>query len=450
MIKHIFFTLVGALTSTVFAYDRCENNKNTDQSRQLQYFNDIALTNQESCAQNKSPSSEIRKEIEARLKRTTDPAFISGVANDRQKKFEAFPWAEQFYVGKDSRGNPVPILDWFINPKFAKTAANKEELRKEFVDTYVAYAEKYNCTPIIVGEGAGAPESSVAGIHKMGQMLETPFFERVYNKGYADNAFIQARNKQDEQMKMKDPEFAKKVKDFVSTNNSDSFKDFKKSGQLRLCTDTPHLGTNEVVGQEIEPCAGDFIQNFKDNQFQLSGNELSGIVNSPEGKALSSCLKERLAQGAKIRQVSISSSASTLNNTKDAAKLFGAKGFSRLSQARAETTRDFILPALFAEAGASFDRYKGKQTTLNAKGMNGDGTSGPCAYELNSLGKEQLKMTYKNDLGRKELDQYKYVKVTVAFDRLIKSKSDRKTYYEPAFQCKRLRLECPRSGGSSL
>lgn len=436
---------------TASAFDRCDDNKNTDQSRQLKSLNAITLTDQSSCSQKNTPTSEIRKEIEAKLKKTSDWVFVNSVANDRKKKFETFPWAEQFYVGTDSKGLPVPILDWFNNPKFSKGDSNKEQLKKEFVDTYVAYAEKYNCTPIIIGEGAGAPERSVAGIQKMGQMLEAPFFEKVYNKGYADNEFIRARNKQDEQMKLKDPELAQKVNDFVKKTNSDSFQDFKKSGLLRLCTNTPHLSTNEIVGQEVEPCVGDFMQNFKDNQFQLSGNELSGIVASAQGKELASCIKGRIAQGSKVRQISISSSASTLNNTKDAAKLFGAKGFDRLSQARAETTRDYILPALFAEADVPFDQYKkGKQVSLNSKGMNGDGTSGPCAYEVNSSGKEQLKASYKNDSGRKELEQYKYIKVTVSFDRLVKSKSDRKTYYAPAFQCKRLRLECPQSGRSSF
>jgi hypothetical protein len=187
------------------------------------------------------------------------------------------------------------------------------------------------------------------------------------------------------------------------------------------------------------PCAGNVSGLFKDNQWTTS--TLDQKVGTEATDEVTSCIRDRMAKGAKINHVSIFSSASSLNNTGEAAKKFCKKGFLALSQARAESARDKILPGLFAQAGQAESSYQSK-VVLKYNGSNGNGTSGLCPYTIKE-GKEVLKDVFKTAEGKKELDSSKYVTVQVTFEDQTNPVVDTKLHYAAKYFCRSISLECP-------
>ena len=215
-----------------------------------------------------------------------------------------------------------------------------------------------------------------------------------------------------------------------------------------MCTTRPDLdGQGQIPGRlrsevKYPPCAGNFTQNFDNNKYDVTPTELSKLLETKEAQEVSACIKSRLAQGAKLHHISITSSASALNNTQEAKKRFCEKGFLGLSEARAETARNKILPGLFDHAGQeSFDFSQVKVQT-NASGANGDGTSGDCPYTYTKSGQEVLKPYYKTKAGQEELDANRFVKVQVTFEDATKRVAETVPHYQPMYRCKKIEFRC--------
>jgi hypothetical protein len=373
----------------------------------------------------------IRKAIEADLNFTTNPSTITRLQGNWDGFIKANPRFQKFYAERsrsdqDKKTAPVPILDWFSDPEFASSVKTSEEYRKAFIEKYVAFAEKYDCKPTFyAGANHIEPHPTIKEFStaKMGR---------------------EEKERRLAQMKkeLNDPVNIQAVTDRMKSLGESSLNSF------RICTTRPDLDSQGQIRGLVRtallypPCAGNFTQNFENNKYDVSETELSKLLETKEAQDVSACIKSRLAQGAKIHHISISSSASALNNTQEAKKRFCEKGFLGLSEARAETARHKILPGLFSRAEKEgFDFSKVKIET-NALGANGDGTSGDCPYTYTKSGQEILKPYYNTKAGLQELDENRFVKVQVTFEDATKRVSESIPHYQPMYRCKKIDLKC--------
>lgn len=364
----------------------------------------------------------MRKIIEGQLSFTTDPKRVEDLKRNWSSFVKGNPWAEKFYgprSNSESRLPAVPILNWFADPAFAENAKSSEEYKKAFVDNYVAFGQKMDCQPTFRASDKyieSHPTIEHFNADKMGKE-QREFKLRNMRKEMADPKNVQALQ-----------ERLKKISD----ESLDTFL---------ICSSKPELEARTTVSMKYQPCAGNFKKNFENNKYDISSTELKKLLETAEAKEVSACINQRLAQGAKLHHISINSSASSLNNTGEAESRFCKKGFLGLSEARAETAKNKILPALFAKAGqAGFDPSKVK-VDINAAGSNGDGTSGDCPYETKA-GREVLKSRYASKAGQAELEDSKYVKVQVTFEDGTKKVSDSIPTYQPMYRCKKIEFKC--------
>ena len=424
--KTALFFVILFLSNSLFAQAAAKCDPKTDLTRNA---NDIKAVSCEEinrsgqCKETvKVEANAMRKIIEGQLNFTTDPKRVEDLKRNWNSFVKANSWAEKFYgprFNSESRLPAVPILEWFADKSFAENAKSTEEYKKAFIEKYVAFGQKMDCQPTFKGGSnyiEAHPTIKQFNADKMGKE-QREFNLRNIRKEMADPKNIQAAQGH-----------LKKISD----ESADSFY---------ICSSKPELEGRTTVAQKYQPCAGNFKKNFENNKFDVNTSELNKLLDTPEAKEVSACINQRLAQGAKLHHINISSSASSLNNTGEAEARFCKKGFLGLSQARAETAKNKILPALFAKAGhAGFDASKVK-IDINAGGANGDGTSGDCPYETKA-GKEVLKAKFISKAGQAELENSKYVKVQVTFEDSSKKVSDHIPTYQPMFRCKKIEFKC--------
>lgn len=366
----------------------------------------------------------LRSRITSLIKISEDPARIKRFKENWNNESRLNPWAMKMYAERSSyeiqeKLAPVPILDYFSDVQFSSFAKSKEEYKKAFIEKYIDFAKKMDCSPTFrVSSNYVEAHPTLQGFsaEKMGR----------------DEREARIRSLRED---MNKPENIKAVQDRMKKIADES------TSKFFICNDKPELDARYKVTERYQPCAGNFKKNFENNKYDVSETDLSKLLATSEANELSQCIKDRLAQGAKLHHVSIVASASSLNNTGEAEKKFCKKGFLNLSTARAETARNKVLPELFAKAGfAKFDLNK-TQIEINATGANGDGTSGPCVYEMKN-GKEVLKPYYSTKAGQEELDENRYVKIQVTFEEASKKVDDRVPHYRPMYRCKKIDFKC--------
>lgn len=372
----------------------------------------------------------MKKRIENYLKVSEDPQYIERMRTNWDLQIKYNPQFEKFYAERDSidkknQRPPVPLMKWFSDPIFSEFAKGHEDYKKAFIEKYVAYSQKYDCVPTF-------DRGSI-------DLEPHPAIKSFSSEKMGSNQILRRLD----QMKteMQDPKNIQALNDHMKKMGDQSLDRFY------ICTTRSEVdGSGYVRGlvtqsQRSMPCAGNFKKNFLNNKHDVSPSELSNLLNSQEAQAVSACIKERLAQGAKVHHISITSSASSLNNTGDSAIRFCKKGFLGLSTARAETARDKILPGLFKQAGQMQLDMSQVKIDINPNGSNGDGTSGDCPY-IYKNGQEILKPYYNTKTGQEELDQSRYVKIQVTFEDNSKKINDSVTTYQPMYRCKKIELKC--------
>lgn len=372
----------------------------------------------------------LRNRISRLLDLSVDPAKIEAAKRNWSSFVSLNPWAPKMYAERSQyeiqeKLPPVPIMDWFSDPKFSDGVKSKEEYKKAFIDKYVAFAKKMECSPTFkASDNYIEPHPTVQGFtaEKMGRDEKEMYLRQLKEE-------------------MNNPKNVQAVKDRMKKISDES------ADRFYICRDKPDADgqgfppARLTVAQKYQPCAGNFKKNFANNKYDVSQPELGKLLATSEADELSKCIKDRMAQGAKVHHISVIASASSLNNTGDAEKRFCKKGFLGLSEARAETAKNKILPGLFEKAGhKDFDLSKAN-IEVSAQGANGDGTSGPCVYETKN-GKEVLKPYYNTKAGQEELDENRYVKVQVTFEDTSKKVNDNIPKYQPMFRCKKIEFKC--------
>jgi hypothetical protein len=145
------------------------------------------------------------------------------------------------------------------------------------------------------------------------------------------------------------------------------------------------------------------------------------------------CLLNMNKMGAKMNKVIIESSSNLLNNTGETAEKFCRKGFKDLSLARAQEAQEKFAKTLF--------KNQDVQVEMKYVGQNGDGTSGPCPYDVVD-GKELLKERYLSATGKNELLKHNFVKVRVLFEENSLDMTKEKVSRYWGSKCKKLVVKC--------
>ena len=265
----------------------------------------------------------LRNKITRLLDLSVDPVKMESAARNWSNFVKLNPWAPKMYAERSQyeiqeKLPPIPIMDWFSDAKFADGVKSKEEYKKAFIDKYVAFAQKMDCSPTFrASDNYVEPHPTVKGFsaEKMGR----------------DEKDMRLRKLKEE---MNDPKNLQAVKDRMKKISDES------ADRFYICRDKPDLDSNGqvpgrfAVANRFQPCAGNFKKNFANNKYDVSQPELGKLLATPEADELSKCIKDRMAQGAKVHHIAINSSASSLNNTGEAEKRFCKKGFLGLSEAR--------------------------------------------------------------------------------------------------------------------
>ncbi|MGZ3691852.1 MAG: hypothetical protein ACXVAX_10130 [Pseudobdellovibrio sp.] len=334
---------------------------------------------------------------------------------------------------------PTPVLAWINDNKFTSSTEDADTLKKAFIEKYVQFAKKMDCNPQIT------TETSVMELSKP---------QKVSSKG--KQSYEYERAVADFKRDIAKPENIQADRDEVARFNSHA------SESLTTCS--PNLYSPEertIVSYTFPGCAGNFKQYFADNQYKISKSSLDQIMQDPNSKNLADCIKSAVARGAKINHISISASANSLNNGGEAARKFCPKGFRGLSNARAESARDVILPAVFEGSAVDYASVS-SLVNINDSGANGNGTSGPCVYTKDASGHETVKPEVlkalnladqhkinpkvKIDPASQEildsLDAAKNVSVQVTFDENTVGAKENSRFYSAMVSCRSIKFSC--------
>lgn len=298
------------------------------------------------------------------------------------------------------------------------------ELQSALVEKALKYSENYECNPVFKYQEIPILHPTLKPIYlkdNRGMSLDKDYIDYLvadYKKLMKEEAQIKAGQDMINKIKERDYGFT-----------------FCDASTLKLATN----GVGYKVVEEIIPeCSENFKHYFPDNQSDIDLSQLSKLNQTSEFKNLVACIKSRIANGVFIRDVKVSASSSSLNNTKEAKEKYGEKNFLGLSQDRASTAATKIVPLLFDEAGVAFD----KSVQLDYKGSNGDGTSGKCPYFIpEGKTKEEKIGYYDTEAGKLELDKAKYVNIKVIFDKGSVAK-DSRPFYKVEYQCKSIIMTC--------
>jgi len=337
--------------------EACEQTTVSDKADKLASDSFDAAGKVLSCAQQAVDPDKMKKRIEGLFQFSEDNK--DKIINNWDRTFKKTVYSQLFRHNGNEKVEP--LMDWLThNGEVA--GIDKAEKKQAVIDQYVAYAKKFDCTP----------------------RIEQRNTKISYPENYETESEVELKKL------MKAPDFKTKKNENIKPMIA------KKAARtiFSICNgNSANTHKYQHVAVVYPPCAGNLSGFFKDNEWKSSSMDLNG----PDTSEVVACIKASLAKGAVIDHIAVVSSANALSNTELAAKKFGEKGFLGLSQARAESARDTILPQIFSKAGVAKSEYESK-VGLHPEGANGDGTSGPCPYKL-VKGEEVRKDEFKTPEG---------------------------------------------------
>lgn len=396
ILPFVFISLIAQAEEENF----CPIDTSMNSIEALQEANCDITDTMRSCAEVAVDPNEQRNRIENWFKVTEDRK--DKIISDK-RSVAPLGWGSLFHQEKVNGQYQLTHINDFMSFGGTVPSEKAAKLKETITDQYVKFAEKFNCDPYI------KTKYTITYFPN-----DTKFKTRQEYVAFTQKSTFQAE---------KEAHFNKYNN--LTTNNT-------------VCSPKPSQDIREwkTVAITYPPCAGNVSGFFKDNEWTSS--TLDSSINGPEASELAACIKDRISKGGQIEHIKIESSASALNNTGEAAKRFCKKGFKELSDARAITARDRIVPQLFSKAGVD---ATGLVVKTDSTGSNGDGTSGPCPYEIRD-GREVLKREFSTPAGKKSLDGNKFVRVNVSFKEVKKPVSSNDSFFAQTYPCRSYEFAC--------
>lgn len=330
----------------------------------------------------------------------------TGYRTSRTQPFKPLTDSRDYYrLNKGTKVEFQSAYHTFL--KRSKTEAEFENQKEIFADDYLEFESNYECAKGVDVELTGSREPISKAIEKAAGMPSCIQNEGEY-KRLMSSSMAEFKNYFEERLGGKNG-----LERGISCDTSEI--------KLRSAT---------VAAYEVRSCAGRFEQLFKDNEWDMDLSDLEGDKDFQEFKA---CITNMQAEGFKLTNVSVSASASQLNNTGKAAEQFCKKGFEDLSKARANSAKNLLISEF---------SFPDSMIHPSSRGENGNGSSGACPYKLVN-GKEVLKPEFApGKPARKELDEAKYVRVSANFEPKIIPAKKTKYCYEAYVPCSRIAYKC--------
>ncbi|MBC7754352.1 MAG: hypothetical protein H7Z71_08955 [Moraxellaceae bacterium] len=385
-------------------------------------------------SQSRTDPNVVRNKFQNFLDITESPEQIERLRQSWNGNIAVNPEFKKFYLdrSKDDIANkvaPIPLTSWLGDSKFSPSAKDRSQIKKALIDKFVAYSQRFDCMPTFELKSFNEVHPKIIQFDDRGLRN----LDKIAKLEFMKVEMAQKENIIAAESKMK----------AISNLSLES----SNIDGIEICPTNPEAdGAGFPIGKvqtkEInEPCAGNFRKNFDNNKYDFKPDELKSLLAEKDAQDLASCIKTRLAKGAKIKHITITSSASALNNKYEAEKKFCKKGFLELSKARAKTAQEKIIPGLFNESGNSNYDLSTVTMKLNFDGSNKDGTSGPCPYEYkNRL--EVPKPPFDTEAGLASLDENRYVKVQITFVESIVSARQNFSIFQPNYNCRKLQIRC--------
>lgn len=393
--------------SEVDRINSCAEVRTVDLDRRAQFLASLTALDEAYKSQNgrlsfKKTSNDLNRDIREQLGQ--EAVYATRIASDQRVGPTELKANEYHRVPNQST---VTVNSHYHN--YLKRSGNEAkfaELKENFVDDYMEFGVEFEC--------------------QRGVQLETTSTIVTIGNEIEKNSGMQS-------CETREDEYRRKMR-----AKQDDFKNYfanKFTGEKGLeyglsCSDDIQVRSFSTVAYERRSCAGRFEQLFKDNEWDMDLSSLEGDEKYQEFKA---CIEKMQAEGFKLTNVSISASASQLNNSGEAARQFCRKGFKELSQARANSARNLLA--------SEFSIPEDKMNTYT-NGENGNGSSGACPYKMVN-GQEVLKPEFANGKpARKELDDAKYVKVSANFEPKQMPAQREKSCYTAYISCSKVVYKC--------
>lgn len=403
--------LITVLINTSFAEDKVVCAKSqahvSDELDKLSAENCKTINELNKCVERKIDPDALKKKITSKLNAAekNKEHFIKRIKEKRSTQFG------NLFSEYGARGNYEFLFDTL---KRLDSSVDTEKLKGQIIDKYLGFAEKNDCNPRI----------QVSNIWRICPA-------RLKVKGNKYNHIEEFKKL------IALPENEEERVSCLSHNRGE-----EGVKHLMICNNKPIMKPRKNAYRIAGACAGNFIQNFKDNAWSIP--EFSDLLSSGKlDQGLLNCLKKKIAEGAKIDKISIRSSSNQLNNTGEAAKRFCKKGFKALSEARATYAKEELVPDLLKEAGVDLKTISEEAFRLNSNGDNGNGTSGPCPYKYNANNKEYMDSSFgKSGNNRSEIEKGKYLKISISFKEQRTKLHNQEYVVKGRHHCKRINFKC--------
>ncbi len=335
-----------------------------------------------------------------------------------------------------------PILEMFDH-SIPKGTPERDKLYESLVDRALTYEAKYHCTGV-------DPVNSPANL-----MTPMVSVSRIPTNRDEQEALIKfAKTGQwstilyhlglDEKRAKESRDHSMEVILAARKRNGETAED--AANLLTTCEKTvPYIGENPWTNvKEMMPdCVLGVESAFASNIDHLD----QSITDLAKGDSeFGACLQRAKKQGLRISKVEVQTSSDTREQTGDACRKYGPRGFLEFTEARANSiggqARELIA---FSGLQSSSGELK---VDRNFKGSNGDGTSGPCAYTLNkdkwgSVVGVKLKDEYKNtQKASDQLKEYRSAKIFLRFEPKDTPLISKTYDYNAVFSCRRVSFRC--------
>lgn len=408
----LLFTVFLLVSANAYS-NECENAYSSNQNQQLQQFAENSL--EVSCAEYEARNKCVAVEDNELSKLDPDWLAKKLILKDKAR-------------AEDKKDRYGSLIDQLFNTAHSQDSQlNKEQFESQMKARLVDFVKVRKCEPSFGRSQYTLDFDEIGGAVRYSHIKELQKSKIEVNKLLSDKAFKQ------------------KAETRISEHNKENFYNFfdksKFDNDQRMivtsyCTPNLSMSAPAPTSYPNPTCKSSISKYFIDNKAELKGQLNDDLIK--DQNELKKCIRENEQAGYKVSKVKIKSSANQLRNTSNLEDIKSGVGFCGydflgLSTARAQFAKDKILPQLIDVEGASVE--------LEPNGQNGNGSSGPCPYDIKG---NVIKEFLGN--GKEKLEEFKSTDIEVEFEATnrIKSQSDSKVNGVTRIRasCSSIRIKC--------